>query len=94
MWKIYVYGGGALMVGGIAGFVEAEAHRPRLSVPKSVLRGNGWTYGGPLEHVGGLSGTAYDLLLIAASALLVFGTLLALVGLMGYLREGPRTSAH
>lgn len=66
--------GASLAVAGIAGFIEAAAHRPECAEIREI--------GGVCPHVIGLSSTAYDLLRIASWALVIFGVLLILIGLM------------
>jgi hypothetical protein len=73
MWKIF--GGGILVVGGIAAFVEAHRHIPVPARQPEV---------GLVTPASGLSNTAYDLLRIGGWALVVFGILLAVLGLIGY----------
>jgi len=60
-----------LVVAGIAAFIEAHSHRPGMTE-------------GIFAHPTGLSRTAYDLLRIGAWALVIFGALLVVVGLIGY----------
>jgi hypothetical protein len=78
-----VFLGAALVIAGIAAFIEAHSHPPEL---ESRCRTGG--YACPLEdftqvHVG-LSQTAYDLLRIGAWALMIIGGLLVITGLMRY----------
>jgi hypothetical protein len=68
--------GAALVVGGIAAFIEANSHRPLLHAVN----------GSPYENPDGISQTAYDLIHIGGATLLVFGVLLVVVGLIGYAR--------
>jgi len=75
--------GAALLIAGIAAFIEAHSHPPEL---ESRCRGGGEVC--PLEdfihvHVG-LSQTAYDLLRIGAWALMIVGGLLVITGLIRY----------
>jgi hypothetical protein len=77
-----VFVGAAVVVAGIAAFIEAHSH-----LPESESR---CPHSGELEcvvsvkvHVG-LSPTAYDLLRIGAWALVIVGGLLIVVGLIGY----------
>ena len=75
--------GAALLIGGIAAFIEAHSHPPEL---ESRCRTGGEAC--PLEdfiHVhAGLSQTAYDLLRIGAWALMIIGGLLVITGLIRY----------
>ncbi len=75
---VKVFGGAALVIAGIAAFIEAHSHRP----PK----GGEW-----VPSLGGrtwwLSQTAYDLLRIGGAALILVGALLIIVGLIRYVRE-------
>jgi hypothetical protein len=68
-----VFGGAALVIAGIAAFIEAHSHRTRPA-----------SFG---EGTEGLSQTAYDLLRIGAWALVIIGGLLIVVGLIGYWSE-------
>lgn len=68
-----------LIVAGIAAFIEAHSHQP-----ETALREGG---GERIVHVG-LSKTAYDLLRIGAWALVIFGALRVVVGLVAYVRDG------
>ena len=65
--------GATLAVAGIAGFIEAQAHHPLrpLAVPEPSR----------------LSTSAYDLLRIGSWALVIFGALLIVIGLMRYWAE-------
>jgi len=76
VWR--VFGGAALVVGGIAAFIEAQSHRPRIVTEPGRARG---AY---VEYATGLSHTGYDLLRIGAWALVIVGGLLVVVGLIGY----------
>jgi hypothetical protein len=71
MWRIF--GGAALVVAGIAAFVEASRHHP-VSREVSEL--------GPPREASALSPTNYDILHVGARALVIFGTLLVIVGLV------------
>jgi uncharacterized membrane protein HdeD (DUF308 family) len=85
---VRVFGGAALVVAGIAAFIEAHSHRP---VPAHVLRtdavGIKYPPQGPPHPAYGLSRTAYDLLRIGAWALVIVGALSIVVGLIGYYRR-------
>ncbi len=80
-----VYGGAALLIAGIAAFIEAHSHRPLRECPggREICRAESSV------HVG-LSQTAYDLLHIGAWALVIVGALLIVVGLIGYWRTPQR----
>jgi hypothetical protein len=69
--------GATLAVAGIAGFIEASANIPGRECPGSRIR----CFSGQTVPAG-LSFTAYDLLRIASWALVIFGALLVLTGLM------------
>jgi hypothetical protein len=84
MWRIF--GGAALIVVGIAAFIEAGSHPPEV---ESRCRTGGKAC--PLEdfmyvHTG-LSQTAYDLLRIGALALVIFAAVFLIVGLIAYSRR-------
>jgi hypothetical protein len=74
MWRIY--GGAMTVVAGIAAFIEAHRHVPlpaRLpSGVGSVIPASGW------------SPTAYDLVRGGAWALVIFGAVTVIVGLIQY----------
>ena len=74
MWR--VFGGAALVVAGIAAFIEAHSHKPFPRAGSSYLE--------RVEHSGALSQTAYDLLRIGAWALVIVGALLVVTGLIQY----------
>lgn len=82
-----VFGGAALVIAGVAAFIEAHAHHPAKAVYVEQAReaaGEGLNDWGP--HAGevsaALSHTAYDLLRVGAWALVIVGALLIVVGLM------------
>lgn len=81
MWRIFI--GAALIVAGIAAFIEAHSHRPGS---ESFCPGHEveCRLGTSITVHVGLSQTAYDLLRIGAWALLIVGGLLVIVGLIGY----------
>jgi uncharacterized membrane protein HdeD (DUF308 family) len=84
-WKITVaitFLGATLAVAGIAGFIEATAHHPD-EICRGVLERDCYT-------ASGLSPTTYDLLRIGSWALVIFGALLIIVGLMRYWAEVHR----
>lgn len=89
MWR--VFGGAFLVVGGIAGFIEAHSNRPVAATPGlaegNVAREVQLTNAGidTAPHpASGLSPVAYDLLRIGAWALVIFGALLVAIGLIGF----------
>ncbi len=77
MRRLNPFLGATLAVAGIAGFIEASAHAPAWECPR-------------LERecrlhqtvLVGLSSTAYDLIRIASWALVIFGALIVLIGLI------------
>ena len=78
--------GAALLIAGIAAFIEAHSHPP-----ESESRCRTGREACPLEdlihvHVG-LSPTAYDLLRIGAWALILIGGLIVITGLIRYWGE-------
>jgi uncharacterized membrane protein YphA (DoxX/SURF4 family) len=75
MWRIFF--GAALVVAGIAAFIEAHSHRPTHTCSEGREE---------CFHLvsSGLSQTPYDLLRIGAWALLILGGLLVIVGLIRY----------
>jgi hypothetical protein len=79
-----VFGGAALVVAGIAAFIEASSHRPVTCEP-------GIRYIPPC-HASRLSQTPYDLLRIGAWALVIFGGLLVITGVIRY--WAAQTRAH
>jgi hypothetical protein len=93
MWR--VFGGAALIVAGIAAFIEAHSHRPVAGRAAPTTEGalafeaREARQGIELGFIGhhGLSNTAYDLLRIGAWALVIFGAVLLLVGLIAYARR-------
>jgi hypothetical protein len=86
MWKVFA--GAALLVAGIAAFIEAHSHRPGsgLTAHEELSKERAESLGHHF-HLPGLSQTAYDLLRIGAWALVIVGALLVVVGLIGYWRE-------
>jgi hypothetical protein len=88
MTRVFI--GAALVIAGIAAFIEASSHRPevRHALPR-FSRGQvlGYlTLTGPSR---GLSQTAYDLLRIGGWALVIVGVLLVVMGLIRYWRAEP-----
>jgi hypothetical protein len=75
MWR--VFGGAALVVAGIAALIEAHTHHP-LRCPGCVP--SPFASSEPSR----LSTTAYDLLRIGGWAVVIFGALLVIIGLIGY----------
>jgi uncharacterized membrane protein HdeD (DUF308 family) len=94
MWR--VFGGAALVIAGIAAFIEAHTHRPVAAfnptpvVTRELERVE--VGSGLARPASGLSQTAYGLLRIGAWALVIVGALLIVVGLIGYWRA-PTHSA-
>jgi hypothetical protein len=88
VWR--VFGGAALVVAGIAAFIEAHSHRSGFEGLTAIRRARLESRGA--APTSGLSPTAYDLLRIGAWALVIFGTLLVVVGLIGYW-SGQRRAA-
>lgn len=74
-----VFGGAVVVVAGIAAFIEAQSHHPVYY--NQATEGSVRIYFG---SAGALPQTAYDLLRIGGWALLIFGVLLVVVGLIGY----------
>jgi len=85
MWRLF--GGAALIVAGIATIIEVHSHPYQVAVaafnPRPIEQVRG-IQPAPAVPSSGLTPTAHDLLLIAAWALVIFGTLLVAVGLIGY----------
>ena len=78
-----VFGGGVLVIAGIAAFIEAHSHRPITQY--ACPNGSEECKAAKLfAHHHGLSQTAYDLLRIGAWALVIVGVLLIVIGLLGY----------
>jgi peptidoglycan/LPS O-acetylase OafA/YrhL len=88
MWR--VFGGAAVVIAGIAAFIEAHTHRP-VTTPLAdrVVARRAAELGLGLHT--GLSRTAYDLLRIGAWALVIVGGLTVMVGLIGYWGVQRRT---
>ena len=93
MWRIFI--GAALIVAGIAAFIEVHSHAP--SYEDVCRQANGEpcpNIVAPSQHhfsvleSGHLSQTPHDLLRIGAWALVIFGGLLVIVGLIAYVRSG------
>jgi uncharacterized membrane protein HdeD (DUF308 family) len=83
MWR--VFGGAALVIAGVATFIEAHSHRTEYGY--NLPNGSRIPRGAPEELLEGrLSQTPYDLLRIGAWALVIVGALLIVVGLIGYWR--------
>ena len=89
---VRLYFGAALIVAGIAAFIEAHSHRPE-SESRCPHRGELECVVSVKVHLG-LSQTTYDLLRIGAWALVIFGALLVLVGLIAYWRRAPERASH
>lgn len=87
---VRVFGGAALVVAGIAAFIVAHTHRPMeaVAIPGGLITKQEFAREGVVARpASGLSQTAYDLLRIGGWALLIFGALLIVVGLIGYARR-------
>lgn len=87
---VRVFSGAALVVAGIAAFVVAHSHAPVAgttlsSVPRIALREK-WV-GAEATPSTGWSQSVYDAVRIGGWALLIFGVLLIVVGLIGYARR-------
>jgi len=78
-----VFVGAALVIAGIAAFIEASSHPPELRDRCSTGGKACLTEDFSEVHIG-LSNTAYDLLRIGAWALVIVGVLLVITGLIGY----------
>lgn len=78
MWR--VYGGAAMVIAGIAAFIESSTHR--------AIEGRGY----PSLEPSHLSRSAYDLLRIGAWALVILGVLTIAVGLIGYWQRTRRAA--
>lgn len=86
--------GAVLVVGGIAAFIEAHAHLPEYGSNTHRVVEVAIGESGPHELLRGhLSRTRYDLLVIGAWALAIFGALLVVVGLIGYWGAQTRSDA-
>jgi hypothetical protein len=70
-----VYAGATLILGGIAAFIVAHRHVPVPARRPEI---------GVITPASGLSPTAYDLLRLGGWALVILGTLTAVVGLIHY----------
>jgi len=85
MWR--VYGGAALVIAGIAAFIEAHSHAPAVESRCLHPSEEGECRLGPGSHYEvhlGLSQTAYDLLRIGAWALVILGVLTVVLGVIRY----------
>ena len=85
------------MVAGVAAFIEAHEHRPvpPFTPPGGSFRLREWAEQGVYPHAAsGLSSTAYDLLRIGAWALVIFGALLVVMGLIAYWGAQRRSDAR
>jgi hypothetical protein len=83
MWRIFI--GAALIVAGIAAFIEAHSHRPEYCGTGGRRFECG--VGGGVDQVlrsGSLRQTPYDILRIGAWALVIVGGLLVVTGLIRY----------
>jgi hypothetical protein len=83
--------GAALVVAGIAAFIEAHSHRPESNYLCPEGHEPCIISEGLKVHLRlatrGLSGNAYDLLRIGAWALVIFGAVLIVAGLIAYRAE-------
>jgi hypothetical protein len=70
-----VYAGAVPIIAGIAAFIEAHRHMP-VPARRTEL--------GLMSPASGLSPTAYDLLRVGAWALVIFGALTVILGLIRY----------
>jgi hypothetical protein len=90
MWRVFI--GVALVIAGIAAFIEAHSHRPEVRhvlprLPRGQVLGY-LTLTGPSR---GLSQTDYDLLRIGGWALVLIGGALVVMGFSWYWRaQGQR----
>jgi hypothetical protein len=76
-----------LVIAGIAAFVEASSHPTEyICTPRGEV---GETCTGHYLRAGHLTQTPYDLLRIGAWALVIFGGLLVVTGLIRYWRSQP-----
>ncbi len=73
MWRVYA--GALMIVGGIAAFIEAHRHIPVPAKQPEL---------GLITPASGLSDTAYDLLRLGGWALVIFGTVFVIIGLIRY----------
>jgi hypothetical protein len=69
---VRIFGGAALVIAGIAGFIVSSSNKPVLYRP--------------CEPDCGWSHSAFDIVRIGAWALVIVGALLVLVGLIAYAR--------
>jgi hypothetical protein len=83
MWRFYA--GAIMVIVGIAGFIAAHSHHPEASTRGLHLSTHEAILGRILltSPASGWSQTAYDLVLIAAWALVILGALAVIVGLIG-----------
>jgi xanthine/CO dehydrogenase XdhC/CoxF family maturation factor len=86
MWRVFA--GAALILGGIAAFIETHSHRPAaaktLEQYDAITRIELAKAGVTPRPASGLSPDAYDVVHIGAWALVIFGAALLGVGLIGY----------
>jgi hypothetical protein len=83
-----VFIGVALVIAGIAAFIEASSHAPEYGCPEGRVRC-------PVDEANALlpdhlSRTPYDLLRIGAWALVIVGGALMVMGFIRYWRTQPR----
>lgn len=79
------------MVAGIAAFIEAHSHRPIYGCPHGAPECS--VGEGHYLRPGSLSQTPYDVLRIGGWALVIFGALLVIVGLIAFARKGQDESS-
>ncbi len=87
MWRVYT--GAFMVIAGIAAFIEAGSHAPGVECIREVTEPGDHTC--LQSQTTGLSHTAYDLLRIGGSALLILGALTVILGLIRYSTQA-RTS--
>jgi hypothetical protein len=86
-YGVPVYGGAAVAIAGIAGFIEAHSNMPvsASGVPGGFIQKQELAEQGVVPTTAsGLSPTAYDLLRIGAWALVIVGALTVVLGLIRY----------
>jgi len=87
MWRIC--GGAIMVVGGVAAFIEAHRHIPVPAQRPEI---------GLITPASGLSPTAYDLVRLGGWALVIFGAVVVVLGLIryavGYAGAQPLTASE
>lgn len=76
----HAFAGATLVIGGIAAFIETHSHAPEYTCGTRSCEEDAAQH---LVH-GHLQQSTYDLLRIGAWALVIFGTLLIIMGLIHY----------